>query len=106
MLLFEVSLQTGKVVSSTSIVDNGKFHLKVEKRTIDFVEHLEAKYVLVATGSSKQVKKFILLFFVFFFGFSVIVLHQLLSEILLSYELITGLLNRCPAWSLHYRPSA
>ncbi|OAY73120.1 Uncharacterized protein YtfP, partial [Ananas comosus] len=49
-----VSLQTGKVVSSTSVVGNGKFLLKVEKRTIDFVEHLEAKYVLVATGSSKQ----------------------------------------------------
>ncbi|OAY75128.1 Uncharacterized protein YtfP, partial [Ananas comosus] len=49
-----VSLQTGKVVSSTSVVGNGKFLLKVEKRTIDFVEHLEATYVLVATGSSKQ----------------------------------------------------
>nr|CAD1841822.1 unnamed protein product [Ananas comosus var. bracteatus] len=49
-----VSLQTGKVVSSTSVVGNGKFLLTVEKRTIDFVEHLEATYVLVATGSSKQ----------------------------------------------------
>ncbi|XP_008807884.2 uncharacterized protein YtfP isoform X3 [Phoenix dactylifera] len=49
-----VSLQTGKVVSGASIVDNERFLLKVEKRTVDFVEYIEADYVLVATGSSRQ----------------------------------------------------
>nr|XP_029123478.1 uncharacterized protein LOC105054088 isoform X2 [Elaeis guineensis] len=49
-----VSLQTGKVVSGASIVDNGKFLLKVEKRTVDFVEYIQADYILVATGSSRQ----------------------------------------------------
>lgn len=49
-----VSLQTGKVVSDVSINDNGKFLLKVEKRTIDLVEYMEADYLLVATGSCQQ----------------------------------------------------
>jgi hypothetical protein len=42
-------------VSSASVNDNGKFVLKVEKRTVDFVDYLNANYVLVATGSSQQV---------------------------------------------------
>ncbi|CAM0950721.1 unnamed protein product [Alopecurus aequalis] len=49
-----VSLQAGKSVSSASVNDNGKFVLKVEKRTIDFVDYVNANYVLVATGSSQQ----------------------------------------------------
>lgn len=49
-----VSLQAGKSVSSASVNDDGKFVLKVEKRTVDFVDHLNANYVLVATGSSQQ----------------------------------------------------
>ncbi|XP_072958574.1 uncharacterized protein [Typha angustifolia] len=49
-----VVLQTGKTVSNASVTDNGKFVLKVEKRTIDFVEYVDADYVLVATGSSQQ----------------------------------------------------
>ncbi|XP_050223418.1 uncharacterized protein LOC126673353 [Mercurialis annua] len=49
-----VSLQTGKVVTNASADARGKFHLKVEKRTIDFVEAVEADYLLIASGSSKQ----------------------------------------------------
>lgn len=50
-----VSLQTGKVVTSASISDSVKFTIKVEKRTIDYVEHVQADYLLIASGSSKQV---------------------------------------------------
>ncbi|KAH7661918.1 3-Dehydro-bile acid delta(4,6)-reductase-like protein [Dioscorea alata] len=49
-----VILQIGKVVSDASCKNNSKFVLKVEKRTIDFVEYIEANYVLIATGSSQQ----------------------------------------------------
>ncbi|KQJ85600.1 uncharacterized protein LOC100821356 [Brachypodium distachyon] len=49
-----VSLQAGKSVSSASVSDSGKFVLKVEKRTVDFVDYVNANYVLVATGSSQQ----------------------------------------------------
>lgn len=52
---FEVSLQAGKSVSGASVDANGKFVVKVEKRTIDFVDYVSANYVLVATGSSQQV---------------------------------------------------
>ncbi|GLU01968.1 hypothetical protein SLE2022_192430 [Rubroshorea leprosula] len=49
-----VSLQTGKVVTSASASAVGKFILKVEKRTLNFVEYVEADYLLIASGSSKQ----------------------------------------------------
>ncbi|ONK75668.1 uncharacterized protein A4U43_C03F19290 [Asparagus officinalis] len=49
-----VTLQTGKVVTDASVSDNGKFLLKVEKRTVDLVEYTEADYLLVASGSNKQ----------------------------------------------------
>ncbi|KAF6159891.1 hypothetical protein GIB67_032975 [Kingdonia uniflora] len=49
-----VSLQTGKVVTSASTNTSGKFRLKIEKRTIDFMEHVEADYLLIASGSNKQ----------------------------------------------------
>ncbi|KAF2909039.1 hypothetical protein DAI22_12g226500 [Oryza sativa Japonica Group] len=49
-----VSLQAGKAVTGASVTENGKFVVKVEKRTVDFVDHVNAKYVLVATGSSQQ----------------------------------------------------
>ncbi|XP_066360387.1 uncharacterized protein [Miscanthus floridulus] len=49
-----VSLQAGKAVSSASVAQDGKFVLKVEKRTSDFVDYINANYVLVATGSSQQ----------------------------------------------------
>uniref|UniRef100_A0A0E0FEU8 RsdA/BaiN/AoA(So)-like Rossmann fold-like domain-containing protein n=1 Tax=Oryza meridionalis TaxID=40149 RepID=A0A0E0FEU8_9ORYZ len=44
----------GKAVTGASVTENGKFVVKVEKRTADFVDHVNAKYVLVATGSSQQ----------------------------------------------------
>uniref|UniRef100_A0A0E0JCU3 FAD-dependent oxidoreductase 2 FAD binding domain-containing protein n=1 Tax=Oryza nivara TaxID=4536 RepID=A0A0E0JCU3_ORYNI len=44
----------GKAVTGASVTENGKFVVKVEKRTVDFVDHVNAKYVLVATGSSQQ----------------------------------------------------
>ncbi|XP_059670270.1 uncharacterized protein LOC132315871 isoform X2 [Cornus florida] len=53
-LAMEVLLQTGKVVTAVSATDSGKFLLKIEKRTIDFVEFVEADYLLIASGSSRQ----------------------------------------------------
>ncbi|KAF5961777.1 uncharacterized protein LOC114267950 isoform X3 [Camellia sinensis] len=49
-----VLLQTGKVVTTASVTVGGKFLLKIEKRTIDFVDYVEADYLLIASGSSKQ----------------------------------------------------
>lgn len=64
-----VSLQNGKVVTTASAAGVGKFLLKIEKRTIDYVDHVEADYVLIATGSSRQVvKKIDLVLFVIYMG--------------------------------------
>ncbi|KAJ6707716.1 hypothetical protein OIU85_028026 [Salix viminalis] len=49
-----VSLQTKKVVSSASVGAGGKFLLKLEKRTVSFVENVKADYLLIASGSSQQ----------------------------------------------------
>ncbi|CAL1357846.1 unnamed protein product [Linum trigynum] len=49
-----VSLQTGKTVTSVSAGVQGKFLLKVEKRSVDFLEYLEADYLLIASGGSRQ----------------------------------------------------
>ncbi|KAF0914477.1 hypothetical protein E2562_028959 [Oryza meyeriana var. granulata] len=49
-----VELKAGKAVSGASVTENGEFVVKVEKRTIDFVDYINANYVLVATGSSQQ----------------------------------------------------
>ncbi|KAH8510970.1 hypothetical protein H0E87_008489 [Populus deltoides] len=49
-----VSLQTRKVVSSASVEAGGKFLLKLEKRTVSFVENVKADYLLIASGSSQQ----------------------------------------------------
>ncbi|CAM8990056.1 unnamed protein product [Rhodiola kirilowii] len=51
-----VSLQTGKVVTSASYdtTRSEKFILKIEKRSMDLIEHVEADYTLVASGSSPQ----------------------------------------------------
>ncbi|OMO77950.1 hypothetical protein COLO4_24935 [Corchorus olitorius] len=49
-----VSLQTGKVVTCASVNAGRKFLLKVEKRTLNFMELLEADYLLIASGSSQQ----------------------------------------------------
>lgn len=51
-----VVLQTGKVVTTASSDSAGrKFLLKVEKRTMNLVECIEADYLLIASGSSQQV---------------------------------------------------
>lgn len=49
-----VLLQTGKVVTTASTTIGGKFFIKIEKRTIDLVENVEADYLLIASGSSQQ----------------------------------------------------
>ncbi|KAH9676295.1 hypothetical protein KPL70_019108 [Citrus sinensis] len=50
-----VVLQTGKVVTTASSDNAGrKFLLKVEKRTMNLVECIEADYLLIASGSSQQ----------------------------------------------------
>ncbi|CAA7404107.1 unnamed protein product [Spirodela intermedia] len=49
-----VTLQIGKVVTKASVDANGKFLLQVEKRSIDSVEYVEADFLLIATGSSRQ----------------------------------------------------
>ncbi|KAA8530310.1 hypothetical protein F0562_005019 [Nyssa sinensis] len=58
-LMFEVKqsgvlLQTGKVVTTASVTVGGKFLLKIEKRTVDYVEYIETDYLLIASGSSRQ----------------------------------------------------
>ncbi|CAN1755572.1 Uncharacterized protein YtfP [Linum perenne] len=52
--LLSVCLQTGKTVTTASSVAQGKFLVKVEKRTVDFLEYLEADYLMIASGSSRQ----------------------------------------------------
>ncbi|CAN1272310.1 Uncharacterized protein YtfP [Linum perenne] len=52
--LLSVCLQTGKTVTTASSVAQGKFLVKVEKRTVDFLEYLEADYLMTASGSSRQ----------------------------------------------------
>ncbi|KAL4653684.1 hypothetical protein ACB092_01G323300 [Castanea dentata] len=49
-----VSLQTGKAVTTASATSGGKFLIKIEKRTINYVEYVEADYLLIASGSSQQ----------------------------------------------------
>uniref|UniRef100_A0A7N0V3B3 FAD/NAD(P)-binding oxidoreductase family protein n=1 Tax=Kalanchoe fedtschenkoi TaxID=63787 RepID=A0A7N0V3B3_KALFE len=49
-----VSLQTGKVVTSASYDPTGKFILKIEKRSLNLIEHAKADYTLIASGSSRQ----------------------------------------------------
>ncbi|CAN0857618.1 Uncharacterized protein YtfP [Linum grandiflorum] len=49
-----VCLQTGKTVTSASAGAQGKFIVKVEKRSVDFLEYLEADYLMIASGSSRQ----------------------------------------------------
>nr|XP_023880014.1 uncharacterized protein LOC111992379 isoform X2 [Quercus suber]POE76260.1 uncharacterized protein ytfp [Quercus suber] len=49
-----VSLQTGKAVTTASATSGGKFLIKIEKRTIYYVEYVEADYLLIASGSSQQ----------------------------------------------------
>ncbi|XP_078442289.1 FAD/NAD(P)-binding oxidoreductase family protein [Wolffia australiana] len=50
----EVKLQTGKIVTKASVNADGKFILQVEKQSIGSVEHVEADFMLICTGSSRQ----------------------------------------------------
>ncbi|KAG5566184.1 hypothetical protein RHGRI_001950 [Rhododendron griersonianum] len=52
---FTVDDFTGKVVTTASMTAGGKFLLKIEKHTVDSVEHVEANYLLIASGSSRLV---------------------------------------------------
>ncbi|KAF5792119.1 putative 3-Dehydro-bile acid delta(4,6)-reductase, FAD/NAD(P)-binding domain superfamily [Helianthus annuus] len=49
-----VKLQIGKSITSASTSAGGKFTLKIDKRTIDYVEFIEADYLLIASGSNQQ----------------------------------------------------
>ncbi|KAM2992252.1 hypothetical protein FF2_044489 [Malus domestica] len=49
-----ISLQTGKAVVTASSNDGGKFLLGVENRTFSSPEYVEADYLLIASGNSKQ----------------------------------------------------
>lgn len=60
-----VLLQTGKVVTSVCATVGGKFLIKLEKHTKNLVEYLEADYLLIASGSSRQVVMDFGLMFVF-----------------------------------------
>ncbi|CAN1272324.1 Uncharacterized protein HI_0933 [Linum perenne] len=53
-LLSEARERGGKTVTTASSVAQGKFLVKVEKRTVDFLEYLEADYLMTASGSSRQ----------------------------------------------------
>ncbi|KAI4321926.1 hypothetical protein MLD38_035250 [Melastoma candidum] len=49
-----VLMQTGKTVTAASVDASGNFLINVERRTANVVEKIEANYLLIATGSSKQ----------------------------------------------------
>ncbi|XP_027358046.1 uncharacterized protein LOC113867159 [Abrus precatorius] len=49
-----VSVQTRKTVTAVSILSSSKFLLEVEQRPPDHAEHVEADYLLIASGSSRQ----------------------------------------------------
>lgn len=50
-----VSMQTKKTVTGVSILSNGKFLLEVKQQLADHAEHVEADYLLIASGSTRQV---------------------------------------------------
>ncbi|XP_047149872.1 uncharacterized protein YtfP isoform X2 [Vigna umbellata] len=49
-----VSLQTRKAVAAISILSGGKFLLEIQQHTSVHVERVEADYLLIASGSSRQ----------------------------------------------------
>lgn len=48
-------MQTGKIVTTASSSASGKLVLSIEMRASSSINLLEADYLLLATGSSKQV---------------------------------------------------
>lgn len=49
----------------TASAADGKFHLSVENIKVRSVEHIEADYLLIASGNSRQVGMDNLFFFIF-----------------------------------------
>ncbi|KAH1192587.1 hypothetical protein GmHk_19G053787 [Glycine max] len=49
-----VELKTRKTVTAVSILSSGKFLLEVQQHTSVHAEHVEADYLLIASGSSRQ----------------------------------------------------
>ncbi|KAE9612670.1 protein CHP00275, flavoprotein HI0933 [Lupinus albus] len=49
-----VSVQTKKAVTAVSVANSGKFLLEVEQLPAHHVEYVEADYLLIASGSSRQ----------------------------------------------------
>lgn len=66
-LFLSVVLQTGKTVTSVSATAGGKFSIKVEIRTLDFAEYVDANYLMIASGNSEQVASKFQLFCSLFF---------------------------------------
>ena len=50
-----VSVQTRKTVTAVSVTNSGKFLLEVGQQPTDHAECVEADYLLIASGSSRQV---------------------------------------------------
>lgn len=48
-------MQTRKAVTSASVASSGKLLLNVQQQSTDHVERVEADYLLIATGCSRQV---------------------------------------------------
>lgn len=49
----------------TASAADGKFHLSVENNKVRSVEHIEADYLLIASGNGRQVGMDNLFFFIF-----------------------------------------
>ncbi|MED6192061.1 hypothetical protein PIB30_006560 [Stylosanthes scabra] len=49
-----VFMQSKRIVKAASVTNSGKFLLEVQKQPADHAEHVEADYLLIATGSSQQ----------------------------------------------------
>lgn len=93
---WSVSMQTRKAVISVSVSDNGKFLLNVQQQLANHVEHIEADYLLIASGCSRQVVVDIL--------FVSIIMHlkQIFYQTFLS---VIGLYSCNSAWSYNCRSS-
>ncbi len=85
-------------MTAASATGGGKFILKIEKRTINYVEHVDADYLLIASGSSPQVvmnKWFIsIVMYVDYTSWSIVLV------------LPTGLQSYSSAWSFYCRSCA
>ncbi|KAK9104864.1 hypothetical protein Scep_021708 [Stephania cephalantha] len=53
-LMLEADRIGGKVVTGACTANDGKFLVKIEKRTVGFLQNVEADYLLIASGSSQQ----------------------------------------------------